>query len=178
MTDTHTIQADVTRTSGATGSLDQMFDFADAFCQRQFKHTGVIYPMFHAETESDTFIIRTMMEHKQAVAEMLTDYFSKENVQRFVMIDEAWILNCKVEIGREALDEIMRVGLKNHPDRIEVVMLHAQDITHLKTGRRKIIRPKKGKAKLGPLVVDDMSAGPMESRWSMLLNHLRTGRLQ
>jgi hypothetical protein len=170
----------VQRIPGTFGSLDRMLDYADQFIAKRFKHVGRIYPMFHAETTDDVLLIDTILENKDAVAAMLTKFFAEKNVQRFVFIDEAWFLDIDQtgkKVSQDELDKIMREGIKDNPDRREVVQFHAQDAKMMHIWTREIIRPAKGKAKLGPLKKNE-EWNNSQGRWHGLLSHLRTGALQ
>lgn len=175
-----TVKCNVSRLPGTFGTLDRMLEYADQFIAKRFKDVGRIYPMFHAENETEAFVIRTMLENKDAVAEILTKFFAEKNVQRFVFIDEAWFLDIDQKGGKFSqaeLDKIMREGLKDHPDRREVIQFHAQDANVMHIWTREIIRPAKGKAKLAPLKKNE-EWNQSEGRWHGLLRHLRTGALQ
>jgi hypothetical protein len=134
--------------------------------------------MFHAENTEDVFLINTLLENKDAVAEMLTKFFAEKNVQRFVFIDEAWFLDIEHKnVSQAEIDKIMQQGISKHPDRREVLQFHAQDAKMMHLWTREIIRPAKGKAKLGPLKKNE-EWNNSQGRWHGLLSHLRTGALQ
>jgi hypothetical protein len=72
-------------------------------------------------------------------------------VVRYVYFAEAWTLHSNKLVDDEELDRMMRKGLRNHPDRVEVVMFTAEDNeAGLISGHRKIIRDN-GRPHLGPL---------------------------
>jgi hypothetical protein len=78
---------------------------------------------------------------KQILALLDADYY--------VFVDEAW----EVETHGKTEEEMKAAGAprpSEHPDRIEVIMLIAEDNEQTLLARRKILRGK-GKPKLGPL---------------------------
>jgi hypothetical protein len=113
----------------------------------------------HAAKDRATRVVRAMFEFT--------------GVTRYVFVCESWLLTNDAGID---LDAAQRDGISQHPDRQEVIILMGEsDISGLFFGRRNIVRPAKGKAKLGPLVVDQHDGlavhGPMASM-------LPRGRLQ
>jgi hypothetical protein len=74
--------------------------------------------------------------------------------------DEAWTLGRMIK--PEEVDAIMRDGIANHPDRVEVVQLQGEDLECGQImGQRKIIRPESGKPYLAPLeMLNDLPSIP------------------
>lgn len=152
-------------------SLEDLMVFASEQMAVRFKHVGRIYPMWHAESATDSFIISTdANQDKDLVTEAIAAFFRERNVIRFIFIDEAWIVDRKPE----DLQKLMLAGgVSAQPDRREIVMIHGEDATTAKVRVRDIIRPKKGKARLGPLQTDAEFGQLIDSRWSVLLAYLR-----
>jgi hypothetical protein len=71
-------------------------------------------------------------------------------VVRYVFIDEAWQLETTIT-DRDKIDRIHRRGIRNHPDRREILMYQAEDETGSVTAHRVITRPPNRKPQLGPL---------------------------
>jgi hypothetical protein len=87
------------------------------------------------------------------------------NIDRYVFMDEAWIVDDRRgQIGLD-VEKIKREGVKNHPDRREVVMFSAENRRGERlTAKRYILRPEIGKPTLAPLEIDpqfDHSEGRM-----------------
>jgi hypothetical protein len=77
--------------------------------------------------------------------------FVVKNVVAYVFIDEAWMVD-KAGRKAEGLEAwVMQHGTKNHPDRREIVMFLAEDLTGQMSAHRFILRPEHGKPKLSPL---------------------------
>src|SRR4029077_5293755 len=161
----------MTRFPGTAGglALRDLIEFASTQMEKRFKHVGRIYPMWHAETESETLIITADIENKDATTAVLTKLFREHGVVRYMFIDEAWIVEASA-IAPDELQHMQQHGLSEHPNRREIVMIHAEDKNGVQTATREIIRPAKGKARLGPLVFDDYTS--MEGRWTGMLAHL------
>jgi hypothetical protein len=159
----------------ASGSLEAMLAFAERQTDRIFKATGIIHPMFHAETDDKTFIFTVTLNNKDAACKAMAKHFARLGVKRFIFVDEAWTLSmAESEATPEVINKIMREGLKKNPARKEVVMLHAQDQATVKTVNFDIVRPD-GKP---PYLANRESVdSPGVSRWDLLLSHLR-GRPQ
>jgi hypothetical protein len=63
-----------------------------------------------------------------------------------------------------------RDGIADHPDRQEVVILTAEsERAGLVMAWRPIIRPSKGKARLGPIVIEQRDSLTVEGRLSSML---------
>ena len=157
------------------GDLRGLIEFAAGQMERRFKNVGRINPMWHAETASETLIIAATFADKNATTAALTELFREQNVVRYLFIDEAWIVQRDVTGFSPAEIERMReTGVSNHPDRQEVVMISGEDRNGMQTATCEIIRPAKGKARLGPLAIDTFTS--MESRFAGMLAHLNTQR--
>lgn len=158
------------------GTLRDLIEFAAGQIERRFKNVGRINPMWHAETASETLIIAATFADKNATTAALTELFREQNVVRYLFIDEAWIVQQTSPTGFSPaeLQRMREMGIKNHPDRKEVVMISGEDANGMQTATCEIIRPAKGKAKLGPLAIDTFTS--MESRFAGMLAHLNTQR--
>ncbi len=73
-----------------------------------------------------------------------------KDVVRYIYIGETWTLDRMIERSEEAA--ILRDGLANHPERVEIVQLQGEDDECGQImGQRRIIRPESGRPYLGPL---------------------------
>lgn len=135
--------------------LTELIEFASAQAEKIFRTTGVIYPMWHAiKANGEQLIMRhpDIPEKDLAVA-LVKVQFELEDVVTYVFISEAWILHTT-----EERDPVIPTSLEFHPDRREAIMFSAgDDKGQEQTARRYILRPEHGKAKLAPLIMDDMT---------------------
>jgi hypothetical protein len=148
--------------------LRQMFDRASQFCDAHFASRGEIAPMWHAVTSTDEHLIEAHPTFlgKDLAMVMIRVFFKATDVVRYVYIGEAWTLSRLIEPGEE--EAIMRDGLENHPDRIEIVQLQGEDNECGQImGQRRIIRPESGRPCLGPLeMIGDLPSVPDGARLS------------
>jgi len=170
------VAVNITRIGAAatTKSLRELIEWASEQIGQRFKHVGRIYCMWHAETETETLIITAEAPNKDAAAAALTTLFRKQGVVRYLFIDEAWTMEYDAGIAPDELQRIQRDGVSRHPNRREIVMIYAEDKDGVQQATRDIIRPAKGKARLGPLTFADYTG--FEGRWTGLLAHLNTQR--
>jgi hypothetical protein len=101
---------------------------------------------------------------KDLATAMVRAFFEIAGVTRYVFMTEAWTLDAQAPQGLD-LDALGRDGVSDHPQRREAVMLIAESVNGgMVFGRRPIIRPSRGKARLGPLTIDqhDHVEGRME----------------
>jgi hypothetical protein len=132
--------------------LRRMFNRASWFCEDHFAKHGEIAPMWHAVTASgDGFVeLHPCCLGKDLAMAMIRALFDVKDVVRYIYIGEAWTLGRMIK--QEELDAIMRDGIANHSDRVEVVQLQGEDNACGQiVGQRRIIRPDRGKPYLGPL---------------------------
>lgn len=148
--------------------LRSMFDRASQFCEAHFAAHGEITPMWHAVTSEGETIIE---QHpgflgKDIAMVLIRAFFDAKDVVRYVYIGEAWTL--KEMIKPEDAEAIMRDGIANHPDRLEIVQLQGEDAECGQImGQREIIRPESGWPYLGPLVmIADLPSIPHGARLS------------
>jgi hypothetical protein len=141
--------------------LKSLIEFASGQAEKQFRRTGVFYPMYHAiQADGQQLILPAMDEDKDVGVALIKAAFMLNDVDRYVFIDEAWILDHRKdgrEISDAEMERINRYGLEHHPDRREVLMFAAENRKgEMQTATRFILRPESGKAKLAPLRMDDM----------------------
>jgi hypothetical protein len=131
-----------------------------------FKMKGRIVPIFDVLTAAgERVILPAPPGDKDSSLAIARAYFELRNVVSLVFINEAWLLDAVTAADREAA---AREGLAAHPRRIEVVMYVAEDETGHVQGHRPIIRPRHGKARLGPLKIN-ADGGTYEGRFIGLL---------
>lgn len=141
--------------SEAIAKLDVMIDAAAETAREAFAKNGCVRPLWIAETKGgDMLAIPALLSGKDEMMAALRIVFREKGVVRFVHMDEAWIL--RVQSDDEIPPDVARGkgSLEHHPDRREVVMLHAEDATHIRMARFYILRPEHGPAALSPLQRD------------------------
>jgi hypothetical protein len=131
--------------------LRAMLNYASDFAERRFAQQGVIYPLYHAITSGGEQLIEPAPSpDKDVGVAIIRALFDLRDVVRYVFFDEAWTLEKLVQ--PEELAWIERHGVRKHPQRVEVVMFQGEDSEAGQiSAHRKIIRPKNGRAYLGPL---------------------------
>lgn len=158
--------------------LRELIDYASTQAEKIFKNTGRIMPMYHAvQADGQHLVTPTPDADKDVAVALIKSLFRLRNVVRYVYINEAWKLEMP---GREPSPaewlEIQRKGLENHPDRREIMTFFAENRAgELMMAQRYILRPERGKAKLTPLTITDMSGGQTAGRMIGLLKEANNG---
>jgi len=118
-----------------------------------FEEMGVVYAMWHIVPREgrEIFVPSPTVENKAVLDKVMRAFFEKIDAVRFALINEAWTLTGADD---DELNEAMLTGLKDHPDRVEVVCYTAEDEMGRVLGMRSIIREKGKKPRLGPLSVE------------------------
>jgi hypothetical protein len=154
-------------------SLRSLIEFASAQAEKLFRRQGSLLPMYHAiKTSGETVILPMPDPDKDVGVAMIKAWFLLNDIDRYVFMDEAWILDTRPSGGTPEIDmeKIAREGLRKHPDRRECVHFSAENRRgEIMTGIRFILRPEHGKATLSPLRVEDMTGGTSEGRMVGLL---------
>lgn len=157
--------------------LKELIAFASVQAEKIFRKTGVISPMYHTiKANGDTLIVTPPMDvSKDMAVALIKALFVLENIDRYVFIDEAWILDDRKGPRPDRdYDKIAREGLEHHPDRREIIMFAAKDRRGgIQTASRFILRPEHGKASLAPLVMDDLDYAESEGRMVGLLSRTK-----
>jgi hypothetical protein len=133
--------------------LLDMIDYASSFAEKLFAAKGEIRPRYHAVTANEeVLVVPAPSRDKDTGVAMVRALFIDRHVVRYVFLDEAWMLGrTEVAIDDDEMARIMRDGLTNHPNRIEVVMFSGEDAEcGMAMARRLIVRPENGKPYLGP----------------------------
>jgi hypothetical protein len=80
---------------------------------------------------------------------MIRAFLELNDCVTVLYLDEAWALR---KATRAEVEQASNFGVRNMPDRCEIVMISVEDSRHgMVMAERDIIRHKKGKAELGPL---------------------------
>jgi hypothetical protein len=158
--------------------LKSLVEFASRQAEKIFRQTGVIYPMYHAiKPDGDFMILPAPEGDKDTSVGLIKAAFAIHAIDRYVFIDEGWILDQRLSGGAPLdLARIARTGLRDHPDRREVLLFLAENRRgERQTGSRYILRPEHGRASLAPLKLDDMTGLQSSGRMIGLLNPLQGG---
>jgi hypothetical protein len=143
------------------------------FVEKQFHDVGRIEPLWIATDQKGNQVV--VPPPVPFVNEAAKDYavmvvralFAFTGVTRYCFITESWLLTNDAGID---LDATQRDGISEHPDRKEVVIFTAEsEVSGLVLAWRPIIRPSRGKAKLGPLVIEQRDGMTVEGRMSSML---------
>src|SRR3981189_903551 len=108
--------------------LKSMIEFASAQAGKLFRRQGIIYPLYHAiDANGKTTILPALDRDKDMSVAMTKAWFAINDIDRYVFMDEAWILDDRD--GRMGIDiaKANREGIRNHPDRREIVMFSAEN---------------------------------------------------
>lgn len=147
--------------------LNELLDHASLFVEKAFHDVGRIAPMWIAVDRSGNQVVVPPpvpfinQDAKDYAVMVVRAMFEFTGVTRYVFVCESWLLTGPgIDLERDQRD-----GISDHPDRQEVIILTAEsESAGLVMAWRHIIRPTKGKAKLGPLVIDQHAGLTVEGR--------------
>lgn len=131
--------------------LREMITSASQTCEETFAEEHEIRPMFHAFTADGNYLVLSPpFEDKDHEIMMVREMFKMQDVVRYVFMVEAWTLSRPLSAKEiETTDSI-----HDHPERVEIVMIQAEDYEAGEIhARRPIIRPANAKPYLGPLEI-------------------------
>jgi hypothetical protein len=135
--------------------LREMVDGASDWALKCFKQEGAVAQVWFAVTAGgDRFAVPSPVPGNPDLSViMIRALFELRDVVRYVFVSEAWTVLTS-DLGD--VEKARRFGARSHPDRVEVVALSGEDQESRQlTARRRIIRPQKAKAYLGPLEWDE-----------------------
>jgi hypothetical protein len=139
------------------GDLKSLIEFASKQAEKLFRLQGNLYPLYHCiKANGDTVILNRMDEDKDLSVAMMIAWMHLNDVDRYCYMDEAWIVDDRRgQLGLD-IEKVRREGVKNHPDRREIVMFSAENRRGEQlTAKRFILRPEIGKPTLSPLEIDE-----------------------
>jgi hypothetical protein len=138
--------------------LERLMMRASNFAESAMQEHGEVASIWHMIAADGQEIVELTppFEDKDAAIGMIKAMFALADVVRYVHFTEAWTLDYRGEKARaftkEEIDQIKREGVRNHPDRVEVVMFQAEDNEFgMMTGHREIIRETGKPPYLGPM---------------------------
>jgi hypothetical protein len=142
----------------------------------KFSKHGQLEPVWFAfRADGEHFTLDGILPNKDLQAQFVRFIFQERDVVAYIFVDEAWVVEASMKDADSVTNMAALVGLEHHPNRREVVVIHAEDATNCLSYHRDIIRPNRGSAYLGPLILhDDISRS--EGRFVGLLP--RRGTLQ
>ena len=156
--------------------LKTLIEFASTQAEKLFrKQGGVIYPLYHCiKPNGESAILSPPgVGDKNLDVAMVKAWMQINDISTVCFMDEAYILDTRKNSGGPEIDmeRVNREGIRNHPDRREVVMFSAENRDgEMLTARRFILRPEIGRPTLAPLVIDDMAELKSSGRMVGLLN--------
>jgi hypothetical protein len=133
-------------------TLQSFFEHAAKQAASMFREQGELAPLWHAvDRNGQHLVIVTPWkdnDEKQAIIELVRKLFRERGVKHYVFMCEAW------SVITPDLDEIApHIGhLSKHPDRREILTLHAEDCDGKSImGWFYILRPEHAPATVSPL---------------------------
>lgn len=107
---------------------------------------------FCYSADGEHFTLDGPMMDKDLTAKFIRFVFQEKDVVAYIFVDEAWVVEASAAEADKATAMAATIGLEHHPDRREVVVIHAEDASSNMSFHRDIIRPKGARAYLGPLI--------------------------
>lgn len=141
-------------TRSSDDRLHALITTADKIASVLFVSTGSFRATWHSVTDTGEHrIVPSPMADKEMSVRLMRAYFRVHRVVRYVFIDEAWSVMVPPDTSKAEISNLMRQGLSEHPDRVEMLMYQAEDQRGELTGHRVITRPSGTWPRLGPLEV-------------------------
>jgi len=158
-----------TKTSNTLPTLRELFELAKHNAVQIFYRDGEVCPIWHAVPARGPHMVCATPwsndDEKDMAVAFLRDKFKEENVQRFVFIVEAWVVQGKRALSGPRPSE--------HQDRREVLRVTAEDRNGgTISGHYYILRPEHGHATLSEFHEDPV-AYVTSGRMSGLLDETR-----
>lgn len=159
--------------------LRKMIELASKQCEKIFRITEEIAPMYHAiKRDGDALFFEAPGGSKDESVAMVRAAFELHDVVRYILINEAWVVEFTKLPSATELERWDQLGLSGHPDRREVLLFHGEDeASGEMRAQRYILRPEHGRATLTPLEFIDDTGGVSEGRLVGLLPHPARGKM-
>lgn len=126
-----------------------------------FKDKGAIPPTWCViDSRGETRTIPSLSNNKDIAVALVRSLLELIGAKRYVFVDEAWMLDRRFAKGAHRhsaeveaeIESVHKHGLRDHPDRIEIVMFSGEDVECGQIMAHRVIhRPKGKRAYLGPL---------------------------
>jgi len=157
-----------------TSTPEDLIAFASEWAGKVFRRDGEIHPIWHAITRGGEHLILPTpwgdSYDRDLQTAMVRVLFDLKDVVRYVLLHEAWMADFRGtrlsgEQAEALREELNRDGVKNRPDRIEVVMIQAEVEGHVaRSAFRRIVRPPRRRAILAPLDMFNLAGANAEGR--------------
>lgn len=106
-------------------TLQQFANHVIKYIERFFKKNGEILPMYHCVgSDGNEVVFPSPARDKDQAVAMVRVLLKSIEATRVAFIDEAWTLEQPTE---EEAREAERVGIRNNPKRVEIVMISVED---------------------------------------------------
>jgi len=134
-------------------TLEEFVREVDERIVQIFNEAGVVHAMWHIipREGKEIFFPSPTVRNKSVLDKVMRACFERIDVVRFAYISEAWTLTGADD---DELNDAMLTGLRDHPDRVEILCYTAEDEMGRVLGIRPIIREEGEKPRLGPLTVE------------------------
>ena len=134
----------------AVPDLDAILDIGIDYAKSRFAENHEVRPMWIAETNDNTLMmVPGLIEDKDEQIAALRAIFKAKHVVRYVMIQEAWMVELRPDnVASIAAAKLMAPS--KHPDRREVLIVHAESKTECTSATYYILRPERGTPTLSP----------------------------
>jgi hypothetical protein len=150
-------------------TLRQFIEHAAKQAAKIFEKNGQLLPMYHAvDSAGKDLIFPSPSADKDKAVAIVRKVLAEAGATRVAYMDEAWSIDNR-EAGDVDVEEIYRSGrsISEHPDRIEIIMISAEDASEgIIMAHRKIFRHG-DRAVLGKLEI--LEGGGLEGRMVGLL---------
>jgi hypothetical protein len=131
-----------------------LIESASAQAESIFNKTGVVPPVWLVTTPDRRVLLPPPphVRDKDIAMAMIRVALKKLDATACVYVDEAWLLMGRAAKGQAEIEVAkVRGTIRDHPERVEVVVFNAEDATGMLMGYREIIRRPGSRARLGPL---------------------------
>ena len=134
--------------------------------EKSFNEFGALPPVFCCVTgDGQPFMLPAIGDDKEQSFAIARAVIQRTGVVLYVFISEAWVGTFGPDISKAELREIDRRGLKDHPDRREVVVYNAEDREgNAVSAQQLILRPEVSKPVLSPLQFVEVAPGKSRGR--------------
>ena len=140
--------------STVSDDLRQLIDLLSPMIDNLFAAKGALVPTWFGITKDGNleFFVTPQAGDPRFPMDTLREAMAKQNIVRCCGVFEAWMLDgSEQQITDADIRHAVSRQLYKNPNRIEVVSFLAENSARASTATRRILRPKRGPAALGPL---------------------------
>src|SRR5262245_6586358 len=137
---------------GVPKNLDELFIHGRDFAKHCFDQTGEVLPMWILQDTNGNLVPvgGPLSAGKQVILETVKSLIASTSAVRMVFIGESWMVTAKSKSEAERISrDLAEMRVSEHPEKVEVIYIAAEDKYHHKSGFFEIKR-KDGKAELSP----------------------------